>query len=509
MGSGRSNRQHQIMTEQFSSSQPPPTGSAPPPTGPRVHRSKDDRMIAGVCGGLGRALGVDPVIFRIVLAVLAVFGGIGLLLYGAAWLLIPDDGTDVSDGARLLQGHSSATTLAAIVVGIVGILAVLGLAGSTLSSGLPVLLVIGVVVAVVAGRRPGGWLNRTGGSPGGPSSWSRDRVLLVPAAIVAGAVGFVIFVAVARVAVRVGHGDDGRFGYGYSRGGNVFGALVLAAIAGCVVLAIVYGRRHLGQTSTSDRATGPVAGPPPTQGAAFWHPTEPLGPPAGFSPSRPFYTPPAPRPPRQPSFLVPLTLFLGVVTVGVLLALGASGRVDITAQDLFAAALLATGLGLVTASWLGRGKLLIPVGILLTFGLIVAAIVNVPLRGGVGNRQTDATTLSQVQSPYRLAVGQEDLELQSLALAGSTAHVDVTVGVGRVFVRVPDDVKIVVRAYAGAGRTDILGIVQGGTHVDHTVLSGAHPTLTAQPQAGELDLNLRVGVGDVTVIRESATGGQS
>jgi phage shock protein PspC (stress-responsive transcriptional regulator) len=54
----------------------------------RLTRSEDNRMVAGVCGGLGEFFGVDPVIVRVVLVVLALFGGSGLLLYAAMWLIV-------------------------------------------------------------------------------------------------------------------------------------------------------------------------------------------------------------------------------------------------------------------------------------------------------------------------------------------------------------------------------------------------------------------------------------
>lgn len=63
----------------------------------RLVRPKDDRVIAGVCGGLARALGVDPTIVRLVYAVATVFtGGIpGLILYIIMALIIPSaDGQD-------------------------------------------------------------------------------------------------------------------------------------------------------------------------------------------------------------------------------------------------------------------------------------------------------------------------------------------------------------------------------------------------------------------------------
>jgi phage shock protein PspC (stress-responsive transcriptional regulator) len=47
-------------------------------------------MISGVAGGLGEYFGVDPVIFRVLFAVLSFFGGVGLLMYGLAWLLVPE-----------------------------------------------------------------------------------------------------------------------------------------------------------------------------------------------------------------------------------------------------------------------------------------------------------------------------------------------------------------------------------------------------------------------------------
>ena len=64
----------------------------------RVLRSRDDRVIAGVCGGLGRYLGIDPVLIRLGAVVLAIAGGAGVLAYLIAWLIIPEEsateGTD-------------------------------------------------------------------------------------------------------------------------------------------------------------------------------------------------------------------------------------------------------------------------------------------------------------------------------------------------------------------------------------------------------------------------------
>jgi phage shock protein PspC (stress-responsive transcriptional regulator) len=58
----------------------------------RLRRSRSDRYVAGVAGGLGRHFDVDPTVIRVVLAVLTFFGGAGLVVYVAVWLLVPEDG---------------------------------------------------------------------------------------------------------------------------------------------------------------------------------------------------------------------------------------------------------------------------------------------------------------------------------------------------------------------------------------------------------------------------------
>ena len=83
------------------------TSAPPPPTPPRLTRSTDDKVVAGLCGGLGRHFGVDPVIFRIGFVVMALAGGSGVLLYLVGWLLVPEDGSDASVVDRARQGHGS------------------------------------------------------------------------------------------------------------------------------------------------------------------------------------------------------------------------------------------------------------------------------------------------------------------------------------------------------------------------------------------------------------------
>ena len=57
----------------------------------RFRRSERDKVIGGVAGGLGRYLGVDPVIVRLLFAVTALAGGFGLVAYVLAWVIVPAD----------------------------------------------------------------------------------------------------------------------------------------------------------------------------------------------------------------------------------------------------------------------------------------------------------------------------------------------------------------------------------------------------------------------------------
>jgi signal transduction histidine kinase len=70
-------------------------------------RDPDARVVAGVCAGLARALGVDPTVVRLLFALLALAAGMGIVLYLAAWLLMPArEGQEVS-GARGAVGFAT------------------------------------------------------------------------------------------------------------------------------------------------------------------------------------------------------------------------------------------------------------------------------------------------------------------------------------------------------------------------------------------------------------------
>jgi phage shock protein PspC (stress-responsive transcriptional regulator) len=68
-----------------------------------LRRSYTDRMLGGVAGGLARYFGVDTMIVRIAFVVLTLVGGAGIPLYLAGLLLIPDEGSDQSIAASIIE----------------------------------------------------------------------------------------------------------------------------------------------------------------------------------------------------------------------------------------------------------------------------------------------------------------------------------------------------------------------------------------------------------------------
>jgi phage shock protein C len=105
--------------------EPGPPGPEPPPPaggGPRVvRRSRGERVIAGVCGGIGRYLGVDPVLLRIAFIVLALANGLGVIAYVVAWVAIPEE----RPGQPLAAAPEPRREMGRLVLG--GSLVVLGL----------------------------------------------------------------------------------------------------------------------------------------------------------------------------------------------------------------------------------------------------------------------------------------------------------------------------------------------------------------------------------------------
>ncbi len=91
------------------------------PARPRtpLRRSRRDRVLGGVCGGIGRYLDVDPVLLRVAAVALALSGGVGVLAYVIAWVVLPDSDTEEPERSAPPAGrHSVAIAVGAALVGL-------------------------------------------------------------------------------------------------------------------------------------------------------------------------------------------------------------------------------------------------------------------------------------------------------------------------------------------------------------------------------------------------------
>jgi predicted membrane protein len=204
-------------------------------------------------------------------------------------------------------------------------------------------------------------------------------------------------------------------------------------------------------------------------------------------------------PPARRSVLesIPLgRLVLGGILLGggALWLLSSLDVIEVSLTAVLPVALILVGLALVIGSRTGRHSGLIVGGVILTVMLAFASTFDIRLEGGVGQRDFAPKTIADLESEYRLAMGEMTLDLTALEISPeSRTTVDASVGMGQLVVRVPPDVGVHVHATAGAGQVVLFGRESDGLDVElSTPISGGpgHPALT---------LELSVGLGQVDV----------
>ena len=72
----------------------------------KLTRSRDHRVIAGVCGGIAEYFNIDVTVVRIITAVVSAFWGVGVVAYIVAWLLLPEEGTGHLGADALFEKYS-------------------------------------------------------------------------------------------------------------------------------------------------------------------------------------------------------------------------------------------------------------------------------------------------------------------------------------------------------------------------------------------------------------------
>ncbi len=97
---------------------PPPEPPLAAPAPRRLYRSRDDQVIAGVCGGLGKYFDLDSTLFRIGFVLLVFAGGAGILAYILAWIFLPEEPVETADGQVVVTNAPAERPNGALLVGL-------------------------------------------------------------------------------------------------------------------------------------------------------------------------------------------------------------------------------------------------------------------------------------------------------------------------------------------------------------------------------------------------------
>lgn len=419
----------------------PPPAPLPPAPRPPLRRSRSDKVLAGVAGGFAQWLGIDPVIVRVVLVVLAVFGGSGLILYAIGWLVIPVEGERDSEVARLMErgrepGSPVRVTLIviAVIVGLILFANVVGYAfGGWGGGSVLLLIVIGALVLYLVNRQPTGTAMYAAPPP--------PQAMASPEA-----------------------------------GPNADGAA--SALATTEVLP----------------GTEPTAY---AYGGSGQYP--------GYVAPVPAAMPPQPPRERSYLGLITLCVTVIVTGVLIALAATglidpAPVVIPAVALAILGAGIL-VGAWYGRARWLLWFA--VPTLFVTVATSFIPANIGDGLRdglqAGVGERVWAPTTVVDAQRPFELGIGSAELDLTDLVIPPgvSTIPVDADVQFGELIVTVPDDVRVILDASVDTGELQIEDtVINGGTSPSFV------GELPGGPATGPvLDLTLHTNVGSLEVSR--------
>ena len=428
-------------------------------------------MIAGVCGGLGRHLDVDPVVFRILFVVLVFFGGFGLLAYAAAWLFVPADGERESEAHRLLTGRSTLGAVAVAVLVVLGFMVALTTLATGFHHAVPLLVLAAAIILVLIWRGDA----RRNGPPGtaqfaGPGQG--------PGAGTGG------------TGPEAGAGAGERPQQWWQRPVPTYPAPGTGA--GAPSAAGAMGDENAPADAPPEQSAAEEA----AYGSALGWEYRGYDPGAGLAGAGVMGETPGLAEPRQRR-LSGLTLSAALLLLGLIGVLAQTGVFHVGGTSGLALAIMAVGAGMVVGGLFGRARALIPLGLVLSVPLIVANSIGVPLRGETGDTTWNPASAAAIRSPYNLAAGKGQLDLSNVDPHGGTVHVTAYVGAGQILVTVPDDVALQITAHVGVGR---MQFPDGSQHSGLDLTNGFDAASIGSSH-GTIVLDLKAGAGDLEVDR--------
>ncbi|GAB3508495.1 PspC domain-containing protein [Phytohabitans suffuscus] len=493
---------------------PPPGASTPPPPPPPPPPGADDpimaaftsryglvrprqgRYVAGVCAAIGRATNTDPVLWRVLLAVLGFFGGIGILVYLAAWLIIPAEGDTASPVESMLgRGRSSMSPIMVIVLGVL----VVVMFGLIVTDGFRA-VVLGAAVLI-----------------GGALLLSRKPGRSAPVAPGGGEVPF--------GAGRPWQPQPSAPHYPHppapgpaqpARSGPYPSTATFppppSAPPPVPPIPPVPPMRPPGSPPMPPRPphrSGPPfppapPGPPP---GGYRPPFAPHGPYAGPGHYPPSYSaPPAPppKPPKPPKERSPLgaaTFSLIFVALGLVAALDLANFVSVKPSTYFFGVLVTVGLGLLVGSWFGRARWLIALGFVAAAALGISTIAE----HEVGRYETSGSDVywqpvsaQTMAERYEHNFGSAVLDLSKVDFTDQNEAITVHVSFGDLKVIVPPDVDTTVHAEVNAGDAQIFDNRSSGFQTSPGEIVDLGPDGEG---GGKLNITIKVNAGSAEVHR--------
>ncbi|MCU1564787.1 MAG: PspC protein [Arthrobacter sp.] len=405
----------------------PPQAGAPPESffgwirSHGIYRGRE-RWIGGVASGIAQRLGVDPLIVRGVLIVLAIFAGIGVLLYGLAWALLPEpDGRiHVQEAAAGRWTAGMTGSLITTLIGFPGLGAgVWGWDRHGVGGFVWTVFWVGGTIYLVYYLTQ----RNKAGDGTAPTSWRSQSGGPVNAAAAAGtahptgpAGGFPGRAFAQDTAPAYGQPAQDPAGYG--------------------------GKLNL--TKSTAPSTGPA-----------WGPSGPTPPPGGYYPV-PGGTPAPPAQPRNPGPGAPavaVTLGLALLVGGGIKALDAANVVELGSSGtavVWASGAAVLGLGILFAGLRGRTSGIL--GFFAVVALLIGAIFNVVPNGDrfrFQNADWAPATIEQARNGFDITGGSGTADLTRLALnppLGADLVVPIDATASDLTVVIPDAVPVQVQA---------------------------------------------------------------